>query len=297
MIHNVFAFLIFLLAFFILALTRKRDICYEENTQTRASWGSKGRLYAIAGNHTQVSGTLAGFSVTVIVLLAGLGQPKGKDTLEPYLFLNQSTIGLFMIAFFGYVATGILFSMVSERKKAHAHFLFSVASILYFFSVALSFTALFPLAQLIRHNSLQIMILIILIGTIAGGCFAIAIPMHDLLLVKRPTLARRLFLSISLGTIAAILTLLLVDRGGGASFVSYFMLPACSILVSLLFGIPASTFFKEKYLLPRKKSECPQAEFRLWFAYLTLLAASTVIFFITYLAVVVVYFLRITEKG
>ena len=80
-------------------------------------------LPQIAGNHMQVNGVLAGFSITVVVLIATLMLDGGQVGLS---FLEQVALGKLMVAFFGHLATAILFSIVSARSNLHSFFFFQL---------------------------------------------------------------------------------------------------------------------------------------------------------------------------
>lgn len=103
-----------------LILMRKRSgFTYD----SKALPGWEKDLPQIARNHMQVNGVLAGFSITVVVLIAGLMLEGGAGGLG---FPEQFALGKLMVAFFGYVATAILFSIVSARPNLHRFFLFFI---------------------------------------------------------------------------------------------------------------------------------------------------------------------------
>lgn len=144
-----------------------------------ATW--KENIPQIAGNHTQVTGVLAGFSITVVVLIAALKLEGDQLSSE---FLEQLTLGMFMIAFFGYVGAGILYSLVAERSDTHSYFLFTTASVLYYLSVLMSFSALLPLLELMRAGYLRTAISILVASSAVGGYLAMCIPLVDLLRLR-----------------------------------------------------------------------------------------------------------------
>lgn len=116
----------------LIRLIHTRNVFYSRADWTEPEWRSS--IPEIAGNHTQVTGVLAGFSITVVVLLAAL-RLEGQADLTG--LPEETALGLFIVSFFGYIATGIVYSLVSERKGDHEAFLFAVASFLYYFSARL----------------------------------------------------------------------------------------------------------------------------------------------------------------
>ena len=179
MIGLVLSSLVFGLSLLVLVFMRKRA-GFTNSNKTAAKWEQD--LPQIAGNHTQVTGVLAGFSITIVVLIAALRLEGDQLSLR---FLEQSTLGMFMVAFFGYVGAGILFSLVTERSGTHRYCLFSAAGVLYYLSVLLSFSALLPLLELIGATYLRLAISWLVVGSVIGGYMAICIPLVDLLRLRR----------------------------------------------------------------------------------------------------------------
>jgi hypothetical protein len=153
-----------------------------DKDRATAAWGEDDNLLQIVGNHTQVTGVLAGFSITIVVLISTFELERGYP---PQDFLEQATLGMFMVAFFGYVAAGVLYSVVAARLGLHRHFLFSAAGVLYYQSVLLSFSALLPLLGLIGAFYLNLAIVCVIVGAAVGGYIAICIPLVDLLRLRR----------------------------------------------------------------------------------------------------------------
>jgi hypothetical protein len=209
-----------------------------DKDRNSADW--RGRVCEVASNHTQVTGVLAGFTITIVVLLVGF---RFENTaLVSGAFLEEAALGMFMMSFFGFVVTGILYSIVSERENTLQYFLFSIASVMYYFSVVLSFTALLPLARLMNYEFLKLMIVFIVTGAILGGYWAVAIPLYDLLRLRRRFLALLLLLAIALAATLLALGAFLVDMSKpGAVF--FMLLPLCSVLVSVIFSVCMLTFF------------------------------------------------------
>lgn len=193
----------------------------------------------ISSGHTQVTGMLAGFSATIVVLIIGL-HFGGSINLRGNSG-GEVSLGIFAMAFFGYVATGILYSISVERMGIHRRFLFSTASILYYFSGILSFAALYPLIRLIQSEALQQGVFIMVVGGLCGGYLAAAIPLYDLLLVKRRYLIGVLGGSICVG-IAAYFLLTGKFEVKSTTLV-FWLLIGCALVVVTAFNLVAVTFF------------------------------------------------------
>ena len=206
---------------------------------SRYDW--KRDLPSIAGNHTQVTGVLAGFSITLVVLLVERWSTG---------FVEQSALGMFIAAFFGYVATGILYSLVSEREKHHQIFLFAAAGALYYLSVLLSFSALLPLLESVGAGYLVLPVILMVVGATVGGYAAVCIPLVDLLRLRRRLCA----LSFALAVFGAGL-LLSIGQVVEPPALSEIRLRASLIgpilLIVLTFVFCMSTFFIEE--LERKR--------------------------------------------
>jgi hypothetical protein len=198
------------------------------------SWDEE--LPDIASNHTQVAGLLAGFTTTVVVLLAGF-KLAANSKAEP-LPLEQATVGLFMIAFFGYVGTGILFSVSIERRQEQRYFLFSTASQLYYLSVVLSFAALLPLCRLLNYNFLEQACAYMVVGSTVGGYLAAAVPQFDLLRVHR-----RFIVILFLAAVATALALANASKILDVTKLLPIALPAGVTLVSLVFTVCMFSFY------------------------------------------------------
>jgi hypothetical protein len=157
------------------------------------------RIDSVASNHTQVTGVLAGFSVTVVILIAGIELSGDKAAMIGKEIYAQGAFGLFIAAFFGYVSTGIMYSISIEREKEHQYFLFAVASILYYLSVVLSFSAIVLLTKLVGYINIRPGALLAMASAVIGGYFAAAIPFYDLLKVRSSALLGAFIFSILFG--------------------------------------------------------------------------------------------------
>lgn len=199
---------------------------------TLAAWHS--RLDGIAGNHTEVAGVLAGFSITVVVLIAALSQETR--------LLHDVGLGTFVVAFFGYIATGLMFSLVPEREDNHSYFLFSMGSFLYFLSVLLGFVALMPFLEIIGYRSLRIGLFILVIGAFFAGYLAASIPLFDLFRLRRKVLALILVAAVSASFLwIAIAYGLLMLTEGGLVLTLGLAIPITVIVASFAFSM--MTFF------------------------------------------------------
>lgn len=196
-------------------------------------------IRSVSTTHTQVTGMLAGFSATIVVLIIGLHFGKNinlKDQTPA-----EVSLGIFAMAFFGYVATGILYSISVERYGEHRSFLFSTASIIYYFSGILSFAAVYPLIRLIESSALKWGVLIMVVGGMLGGYLAAAIPLRDLLLIKRKYIFGILLASVS--TSIAFYVLLTLGFGIQNSALLGWLLFGCAAVVVTAFNFVAFTFF------------------------------------------------------
>lgn len=212
----------------------------EDTKRTPADWQEQ--IGTIASGHTQVTGMLAGFSATIVVLIIGLrfGNNISLGENPP----AAVSLGIFAMAFFGYVATGILYSISVERKGNHRNFLFSTASIIYYFSGILSFSAVYPLILLIQSSDLKHGVRIMIIGGLFGGYLAAAIPLYDLLLIK----FRYLLVTLMASGIAGLALYFLLASGWGvqSSTLLRWLLIACAIVVVSAFMIVTSSFFSQR---------------------------------------------------
>lgn len=142
-----------------------------------ADWYTKAN--EVASNHTQVTGVLAGFSITVAILVASI--KLAGDASSIYI---QASFGLFLAAFFGYVSSGILYTLSIERDEEYQYFLFSIASLIFYLSVALSFAALVLLTGILSYPQVRPGAITALICAIVGGYVAVAIPIYGLLKIR-----------------------------------------------------------------------------------------------------------------
>lgn len=227
-----------------LAFARRCGI--QDRTREVPAWGSN--LSSVAGHHTQVAGILSGFSITAVILIAD-ARIGTKLPLQHYP-LDAATLGLFTMDFFSYIATGILFSMAVEREQEHQYFLYYAASVLYYFSVAISFAALFLLVSLIGYDELRFLVLLMIAGSVIGGYLAIGVPMFDLLRIR----LRFIGLLLALSVVAGLLLFFcgdVVPHLRSTKFLLSGVLPACAGLVSLCFLVAALTFLIKALTCPR----------------------------------------------
>jgi hypothetical protein len=203
-----------------------------DSSRQQADW--KDKVGAVASSHTQVTGMLAGFSATIVVLIVSLG--SGQNNPRAAI-----SLGIFAMAFFGYVAAGILFSISVERSGNHQFFLFSMASIVYYFSGILSFSAMYPLILLIQSTALRWGVFIMIVGGLFGGYLAAAIPLYDLLLIKFKYLFGAF---VTFGLIGVVLHFLLSSVAQVQSLtILSGLLSTCAGVVVTAFSLVVLTFF------------------------------------------------------
>ena len=210
-----------------------------------ADWAE--HVYDVAGKHTQVTGLLAGFNITVIILFAARVfelTPSDEDLIPV-----QIVTSMFMTTYFGYVVTGFLYSLVIERPGVHRYALFSVASCLYYFSVTVSFTALLPLVQLLHFESLEIIVLVMVMTSIVGGYQALIIPHHDLLLIRRRVLLLLFLASIPLASLLHRGFVLLAGPDPTITLLRV-VLPASCLAVASIFGTCMVSFLWRRLSTP-----------------------------------------------
>ena len=214
--------------------------------QEPAKWES--RINEVASNHTQVTGVLAGFSITVVVLIASM--KLSNQTIDQKLF-SQAAFGLFIAAFFGFVSTGIMYSVSIEREKEHQYYLFSIASLLYYLSVVLSFAAIVLLTKMLDYSEIRIGALCAMFSAVVGGYLAAVVPAHDLLRVRPLYLLIFFALSLILGP----LILMGAQIWPGSISVQKlfkFSLPAAILIVGIAFGFSTLTFFDKNFVSKQK---------------------------------------------
>ena len=122
--------ILLVLAIIGLAFSGKRHRGFFDGKKMKP-WMTGDKIESISATHTQVTGVLAGFAVTIVVLLIGTGAPIS------WVNSSGSALIMFIVSFFGYVTAGVLYSLVAEREALHRAFLFCSASICYFISVSL----------------------------------------------------------------------------------------------------------------------------------------------------------------
>jgi len=244
-----------------------------EKERDPLKWGDKEELRGIAGNHTQVAGMLAGFAITIVVLIAGATMTPASVPVEADKDV-VFTMGMFMLAFLGYVSAAVLYSVVTERDKSTSNFLFSGASGLYYVSVVLSFSALVPLTGLIHMKVLGPMVATMVLGAVIGGHLAAYIPLADLLLLRRRVWPVILLIPPSL----AFLIIGINERLGGviqASLASSRIFSVAVVIITGAFAFCMIVFF----VAPTKDKE-PK-----WYLQSLALAATIIVTVLTTMAV------------
>ncbi|WP_155324732.1 hypothetical protein [Desulfosarcina ovata] len=135
-------------------------------------------LGRIAGNHTAVCGVLAGFNITVFVLVSGIESIRNAFGNN---FTIQVICGLFLLSFFGHITSGVLFSIITESDSDEQKFHFCIASTVYYFSTICSFSALLPLTNLLDYSYLYNFLVCSIFGCTIAGYLAISIPQKELM--------------------------------------------------------------------------------------------------------------------
>ena len=186
-------------------------------------------LYDISCNHTQVAGVLAGFSIAIAALLV--------DGLKTHSDLHRFTMGLFVLSFFGFICTGLLYSLVRHGSENHEYFLFSVASATYYFSVVCTFNALRPFVEIVQYDDLKWTIHVVIFGTIVGGWAAVGIPLYDLLAIRGRALFWSFLIAFATGGV------FYVSIGRVTPKLASSLFPIFAFFIALVFAVSVVTFY------------------------------------------------------
>lgn len=143
-----------------------------------------------AGNHAQVSGTLAGFAIGIVVLLASLSERGGSTN---YGMLVQETMLMLLSAFLGLIGAALTYSAWFERQDPFSSFCFTIASLLYYPSVYLLLLALNPLLGIIGYELVRGYFTWLLLGLLLAGYIAVCTPLI-VLMQLRPRVCLAVFL-------------------------------------------------------------------------------------------------------
>ncbi len=169
-----------------LVVMRRRSFIHDDRNPNEP-WDK--RIPESAANHAQVTGVLAGFSITIVVLAVTLGLESSSWVLK------DAVLRMFVVSFFGYVSAALLFSVLTQRSGFHQHFLFCNASLLYFLSVIISFAAILLLLDVVGGEyDTGAAGLAIAVGAYAAAC----IPFVDLLRFNRSVCVVLAFVAASL---------------------------------------------------------------------------------------------------
>lgn len=204
------------------------------------SWMTSDRIENISATHTQVTGVLAGFAITIVVLLIGTGAPIDWD------MPSGSALIMFIVSFFGYVTAGVLYSLVAEREAFHRAFLFCSASMCYLISVSLSFSALLPLLSDFSAPDLILLCVAIQLAAAAvGGHLACFIPISDgFRLRKSAVLLILLVAALVAFTLLSVVELLYPRNLSQLMTAAVALLPIASF--SVCFLVSAISFFSDR---------------------------------------------------
>ena len=227
-----------------------------EDERAPVKWVPK--MTSIAGNHTQVAGVLAGLAFTVVVLVAASLMQNERSGTER--ILDQAVIGLFLIASFGYVGTGVLYSVVEEGEESkleedrskdyHKFYLFAAASVLYLLSVVLTFSAMRPLLALLEAELLATFLSVMVAGVSVGGFMAVCIPLVGLFGWRRRTCLVVFLAAVFAVGICNTLGTVISEVAGSERFLSL-GLPVSGLLVGVIFSWSMLTLYSKR--LRRKR--------------------------------------------
>lgn len=169
---------------------------------------------------------------------------RTSSLLEGSTPLIESTFGIFIISFFGYVAAGVTFSLVSKRDMPQEFFLFSAASLLYFLSVFLSFSGLLVLARIFDVSFLITIVSFLIVGSAVGGHIVVFATQIDLLGLSWKTAVIVFFLAASLaGCLVSVILATPALRDGGAVLRAVLWAPTVAI-VALFLSAMLSLFWQ-----------------------------------------------------
>jgi len=190
----------------------------------------------ISSNHTLVSGVLSGFSITIAVLIISLIlQDDLCLSRDPIVILS---LGQFIVSFFGYIITGVLFSITVEKYESARYFLFSVSSIVYYFSAILGFSAILPLIRLIEVESLFVGVSVLVLGSLLGGFMASSLSLYDLLKIKASHIFYVFVLSIMSGLLSYTISISFMPR-------LKLIIVSCSIFIVASLVLASLSFYLE----------------------------------------------------
>jgi hypothetical protein len=194
-------------------------------------WNNK--VVEVSKGHASVTGLLAGFSITIVVLLVTLGPLPGNEKI--WNFLNPVTVATFLVSFMGYIAATVIYAVVIQAEGAHESILHSLASSIFFYAGVLAFVGLYPLVHIARVDALTTIPAFTLVGVVVGGYLAAATPYHDLLSLK----SKHILVTIPF---LGLLTALLIDQYSGREVIHLALNSGC-VLVALIFLFCMLSFF------------------------------------------------------
>jgi hypothetical protein len=201
-------------------------------------------LLSLSGIHSTVTGVLAGFCITATVFLVQnlltAPPPMQNIRIHPAPIYAEATVGLFLVAFVGYIGTAVVYTVVIQRERLQRFFLYAVATSMYHFSTVLAFLGFYPLTQLAQLELLKDMARLTLIGAAIGGFCAAAIPYRDLLRIR----SRWIFLSLLFSCATSLLfaRFLRLDSGSLIDSLPSLLTASC-LLIIVLFSCSAWMFF------------------------------------------------------
>jgi len=200
---------------------------------TPPSWARE--LTDIASIHAGVTGVLAGFSITLVVLLAIERSREGEGVEPP----TQAIVGLFLVSFVAFIASAIQYAIVPQREGAHRYLLYTLATTMYYMGGVLAFLGLSALMRFIRVRLLEVLGGITLAGAVIGGFLAAAIPYHDLHGVRQGILVS---LFVIAAVVAPVSVRLLRKLLSHDQIIEIGLFGCCALLI-FMFGFSLLSFF------------------------------------------------------
>ena len=186
----------------------------------------------VANSQAHVTGLLAGFSVTVIAIIAGL--QTDKPTLAESEFYRNVVV-LFVAALLSLIGASVIYSLVGLRREEKGYLLYSLATAQYYLGVVLIFCGLHTLISEVLGVKLGYGLPVMIWGTAISGYFIATIPLGDLFRID----LRILFLFLLLaGLLALVLSVAQISL----------RLLLFSLVIAVDFGSCLFCFYFDKYL-------------------------------------------------
>lgn len=213
--------------------------------QTPAFWTV--HLVDIASIHAGVTGVLAGFSITLVVLLAiertretGAAPGAASDDAA----LTEAIVGVFLVSFVAFIAAAIQYAVVPQRQHEHQYLLYTLATTMYYVGGVLAFLGLAALLSSVRGGVLALLGGITFCGAVIGGYFAAAIPYQDLHGLRQRWVFAYLLLAVAVAGLFNFFT----GRPGVAKAIEVGLYTCCGFLI-LVFAFSMLSFFLPEWVV------------------------------------------------